>query len=54
MTKAQRAAKALEFTELIGDTDPTCGCGECADRRRAFNRKLLTELLVPLMAEGGL
>ena len=46
-SKAERAAKALELTELLGDID-------CTKKQEAFNLKLLKELLVPLMVEGGL
>lgn len=56
MTKAQRAAKALELTTLLGSGagSVSCACDECVEKRQAFNLKLLKELLVPLMAEGGL
>lgn len=55
--KRQRAELALELTNMLGDGragSPECACDECVEKRREFSRKLLTELLVPLMADGGL
>lgn len=57
MTKADRAALALELMQELGDPelapDSTDRSAACVEKRRAFNLKV-AKLLADLMIEGGL